>query len=450
MDNISSRPQVLDEIICQPGADLAVLRKANTRYIIKYGFDLKGKRWTIPSNSFIIFEGGYIGNGVLVGNNTCLEASPYCIFDGNLSLEGTWNVSSAYPEWFGAKGDGKNDDRLAIQKCINSFDVTHFSNKTYLLNSLTDADKGICINIPEFKTLEGEYVGNAISHWNKIIVLQLGSSLKPKYILHIEKGTNVIRNISICGNDKTQYWGYASIRDNDTDNQIIGIGASNGFVRYNRFENIGIAYCYYAYKMSTWMTIFDNCSAKCCVYGMRITGGTTVNARNCYMGSIIRNAYYFSKLIYSKFETLAADACGWGVLEAEGSNSVYDDKSYYIYKIESCNSLSINNSGQELGFRTISFVSSEYCDVSGFFLYAKEINNSKITRNAYLHIGKDCRAITLKNIRHNIGGKFIKVEGNHKDANVPKVILDNIGGPEGIDWNSIDVSKSNAQHVVLR
>ena len=450
MDYISSRPQVLDEIICQPGVNLAELKKENTRYIIKYGFDLKGKQWKIPSNSFLIFEGGYIGNGILVGNNTCIEASPYYIFDSNLSLEGTWINSSAYPEWFGAKGDGKNDDRMAIQKCINSFEVTHFLNKSYLLNSLTDADKGICINIPEFKTLEGEYVGNAISHCNKPNVLQLGGSLKPKYILHLEKGTNVIRNISIYGNGRSQYWEYASIRDNDTDKQIIGIGASNGMVRYNRFENIGIAYCYYAYKLSTWMTIFDNCSAKCCVYGMRITGGTTVNARNCYMGSIIKNAYYFSNLIYSKFETLAADGCGWGIHEADGANAVYDDKTYYIYKIEGCNSLSINNSGQEIGFKTFSFVSSEYCDVSGFFLYANQIENSKITRNSYIYVGKDCRAITLKNIRHNISGKFIKVEGNHKDANVPKVILDNIGGPEGTDWNNIDVPKSNAQYVVLQ
>lgn len=450
VDYISSRAQVLDEIICQPGANLAELRKANTRYIIKYGFDLKGKQWKIPSNSFLIFEGGFIRNGVLVGNNTCVEASPYFIFDGNLSLEGIWNVSTAYPEWFGAKGDGKNDDRMAIQKCINSFDVTHFSNKTYLLNSMTDADKGICINIPEFKTLEGEYVGNAISHCNNPNVLQLGSSLKPKYILHLEKGTNVIRNISIYGNGRSQYWEYASIRDNDTDKQIIGIGASNGMVRYNRFENIGIAYCYYAYKMSTWMTIFDNCSAKCCVYGMRITGGTTVNARNCYMGSIIRNAYYFSDLVYSKFETLAADGCGWGILEEEGASAVYDDKTYYIYKIEGCNSLTFSNCGQEAGFRTISIMSSEYCDVSGFYLGANQIRSNKITRNAYVYIGKDCRGITLKNIRHYVSRKFIKVEGGHKDANVPKVILDNIGGPEGIDWNNVDVSKSNAQYVVLR
>ena len=95
-------------------------------------------------------------------HNVGIGAGVNYIFDSNLSLEGTWINSSAYPEWFGAKGDGKNDDRMAIQKCINSCEVTHFLNKSYLLNSLTDADKGICINTPEFKTLEGEYVGNAI------------------------------------------------------------------------------------------------------------------------------------------------------------------------------------------------------------------------------------------------------------------------------------------------
>lgn len=450
VNQVLSSAKVLDEVICQPGANLAEFRKSNTRYIIKYGFDLKGKRWTIPSNCILVFEGGYIGNGVLVGNNTCVEASPYYIFDRDLSLEGTWSVSTAYPEWFGAKGDGVNDDRMAIQKCINSFDVTHFLNKSYLLNSLTDVEKGICINIPEFKTLDGEYVGNAISHYNKPNVLQLSSTLKPKYILHLEKGTNVIRNISISGNSKSQYLKYASIRENDVDNQIIGIGTTNKMVRYNRFENIGIAYCYYAFKLSTWMTTFDNCSAKCCVYGMRITGGTTVNARNCYMGSIIKNAYYFSDLVYSKFETLAADGCGWGILETEGVNAISDDKTYYIYKIEACNSLSLNNCGQETGFRTISFESSEYCDVSGFYLGAYQIRNSNITRNAYVYIGRGCRAITLKNIRHYVSGKFIKVEGFYNDTKVPKVILDNLGGPGGIDWSSIDVSKSNAQYVELR
>ena len=281
--------------------------------------------------------------------------------------------------------------------------------------------------------------------------MQLGNSLKPKYILHLEKGTNVIKNISIYGNGKSQYWDFSSIHDNDVDNQIIGIGSSSEkMLRYNRFENIGIAYCYYAFKMSTWMTTFDNCSAKCCVYGMRITGGTTINARNCYMGSIIKNAYYFSDLVYSKFETLAADGCGWGIHESEGAPAVSDDKTYYIYRIEGCNSLSLNNCGQEMGFRTISFETSEYCDVAGFFLYANPISNKQITRNAYIYIGKGCRAITQKNIRHNIGGKFIKIEGFYNDAKVPKVILDNIGGPGGIDWSNLDVSESNAKFVELR
>lgn len=446
---VLSHAEALNEIICQPGTNLSELKKPNTRFIIKYGFDLKGKRWAIPSNCILVFEGGFIGNGVLVGNNTSVEASPYYIFDGNLSLEGTWNVTSAYPEWFGAKGDGKNDDRIAIQKCINSFDVTHFLNKSYLLNSLTDTSKGICINIPEFKTIEGEYLGNAVSHSNKPNTLQLGHSITPQYILHIEKGTNVIRNVSISGNSKSQYLNYSSIRDNDTNNQIIGIGSSK-MSAYNRFENIGIAYCYYAYKMSTWMTIFENCSAKCCVYGLRITGGTTINARNCYMGSIIRNAYYISDLVYSKFETLAADGCGWGILESEGAKAVYDEKTFYIYKIEGCNSITFNNCGQETGFKTLSFVSSDYCDISGFYLGAHKKVSSKITRNAYIYIGKDCRAITLKNIRHYVSGKFIKVDGAYNEANVPKVIIENIGGPGGIDWNNIDAQTPNSPYIVLR
>lgn len=443
------KTNVMGEIVCQPGINLTTLTKENTRYIIKYGYDLKGKRWAVPSGSILIFEGGYIDNGILVGNNTCLNAQPYQIFGEDLSIDGTWNVTIAYPEWFGAKCDGINDDRIAIQRCINSFDVTHFLNKTYFLKTLTDVNKGICLNIPEFKTLEGEYVGNAISHSNRPGTLQLGGTIKPKYILHLEKGTNVVRNISISGNSVSQYENASSIGDDDIDKQIIGIGSTNKSIRYNRFENIGIAYCYYAFKMSTWMTILDNCSAKCCVYGMRITGGTTINAKNCYMGSIIKSAYYISNVVYSKFETLAADGCGWGILEKEGATSVSDDKTHYIYRIEGCNSVTFSNCGQEAGFRTISFVSSEYCDVSGFYLGAYQIKNDKIKRDAYIYVGKDCRAITLKNIRHYISGKFIKVDGFYNDPNVPKVVLDNVGGPWGIERNHIDAQKNNIQYIEL-
>lgn len=85
-NNISFRAIALDEIVCQPGTNIADLTKSNTRYIIKYGFDLKGKKWKIPPNSFLIFEGGFIGNGVLVGNNTSIVAPPYQIFNCNLSL----------------------------------------------------------------------------------------------------------------------------------------------------------------------------------------------------------------------------------------------------------------------------------------------------------------------------------------------------------------------------
>ena len=447
---IYTNSKALDELICQPGLNLTNLTKTNTRYIIKYSFDLKGKKWIVPSGSILVFDGGCIKNGILEGQNTCVEASPYYIFNYDLVLEGSWNISLAFPEWFGARGDGINDDRMAIQKCINTFDVVHFLNKSYLLNSLSDSVKGICLNIPEFKSLEGEYVGNAISHCDKPNTLQIGESLRPKYILHLDKGTNVIRNISISGNSKSQYLNSFTIRDDDLDNQIIGIGTTSKSIRYNRFENIGIAYCYYAFKMSTWMTIFDNCSAKCCVYGMRITGGTTINARNCYMGSIIKSAYYFSNVVYSSFETLAADGCGWGILEDEGADYIVDNKTYYIYRIEGCNSLSLNNCGQEAGFRTISFVSSEYCDLSGFYLGANQIKSDNIKRDAYIYIGEGCRAITLKNVRHYLNGRFIKVEGFYNDPNVPKLILENIGGPWGIGRNSIDAQKNNIQYVELQ
>ena len=65
----------------------------------------------IPEHCHLRFNGNPINatSGItLKGNNTTIEAGLYQIFGSHVTLDGTWIVTTGYPEWWGArssKGD---------------------------------------------------------------------------------------------------------------------------------------------------------------------------------------------------------------------------------------------------------------------------------------------------------------------------------------------------------
>lgn len=63
-----------------------MIANTNTIYEIRYDFDLNGAEITIPEGCALKFEGGSLNNGVLVGNNTYIDANNYQIFKENLLL----------------------------------------------------------------------------------------------------------------------------------------------------------------------------------------------------------------------------------------------------------------------------------------------------------------------------------------------------------------------------
>lgn len=99
----------------------------NTIYVIRWDYYLNGDV-TVPENCILEFDGGSInGNYTITGQNTGINAELVKIFSSDVILDGTWNAVEAYPEWFGAVGDGVTDCSDAIQRAVDFFNVIRFS-----------------------------------------------------------------------------------------------------------------------------------------------------------------------------------------------------------------------------------------------------------------------------------------------------------------------------------
>jgi len=78
----------------------AMIGTANTEYFIQYDYDLDGATVTLPANASLVFMGGSIKNGTLIGNNTRIQAKKGVMIFDNITIQGTWDVAEAYSSWF--------------------------------------------------------------------------------------------------------------------------------------------------------------------------------------------------------------------------------------------------------------------------------------------------------------------------------------------------------------
>lgn len=155
----------------------AMINRPNTIYVIQYDFVL-GEDINVPANCVLEFDGGIIGGAyTLTGNNTGINAGFVKIFNTNITLTGTWRVGEAYPEWFGAKGDGVADDILAIQAAVDNARIQRMGicsvkllyNHTYKVSAP--------IRIPSFMRFGGTYTSvNAINDDKKATIVANGTN----------------------------------------------------------------------------------------------------------------------------------------------------------------------------------------------------------------------------------------------------------------------------------
>lgn len=132
---------------------------------------LRGSKIEIPANCTLKFVGGKFSNGILIGNNTNIEAnSSDYIFD-NVSVQGSY-VCSGYVDWFGAKCLSDTTSILGnstkIQKALDSrFGVVKFNKGYYYVDETLHINHQIDIQLegsdskriipPRKKSGEGYY-----------------------------------------------------------------------------------------------------------------------------------------------------------------------------------------------------------------------------------------------------------------------------------------------------
>ncbi len=86
----------------------SLLSQSETVVHINESIDLQNRTLYLPVNKKIIFSGGLINNGIIIGQNTYIQAGEKeQIFGDQLKVKGSWTMA-ARPEWFGAKGNGVN------------------------------------------------------------------------------------------------------------------------------------------------------------------------------------------------------------------------------------------------------------------------------------------------------------------------------------------------------
>lgn len=78
-----------------------MINSQRTSFVIKQDYTLNKKTIRVPKNVKLVFKGGSIDNGVIVGTNTLLDVQQQrAAFGLQLTIAGSWVVSDVYDRWF--------------------------------------------------------------------------------------------------------------------------------------------------------------------------------------------------------------------------------------------------------------------------------------------------------------------------------------------------------------
>lgn len=75
------------------------VNEPNTKYIVKYNFDLKGQTVVLPENCILAIDGGQIKNGTIVVNGaTLLNVNKADNIFDNVNIQGMWGQNPFFED----------------------------------------------------------------------------------------------------------------------------------------------------------------------------------------------------------------------------------------------------------------------------------------------------------------------------------------------------------------
>ena len=203
--------------------DVTQSGKPNTQYVIEYCFDLNDKSITIPENCELVFKGGSLNNGTVIGNKTIINAKEEPIIN-NVEIEGSWIAPTVYSDWF------KNIEKINMLKSLFTFtsdstpNIVYISKGNYLVSADYNGDEIIMIKSNTKIFLDGDVkiIPNGYDNY-QIFRLQNKDNVEIRGVGHItgdryshksqqgESGHGIVlrqsSNIKISGITITDMWG---------------------------------------------------------------------------------------------------------------------------------------------------------------------------------------------------------------------------------------------------
>ncbi len=337
------------------------LTQENTIYEIRYDFDLNGDSVTIPAGCILKFCGGSLSDGTIVGDDTCIAASPVKIFD-DIQISGSFNIEFAYAEWFGAKANSESYQDTYINLALANF------NRVKLLRGVYKIEYPIIMT--SYQTLEGvaergndstnetriikdtTYPATGIPVTLKGVDLNVDSVIIIKPLLSADGGDNQFMNVSI-----SNVW----LQGNRSGR---GIMMSDG--RYCYLSKIAISDCMYGVKTEyTWMVKLVSVLATSNYAGQRIVdsvGFDVNNAQGSYSGY---TTFYFEQCYAMRFDY------GYRINSlsyASMQNCACDGCYRTAYKITTCPNVCITGNGSE------STVLTDDSDSCSYYIYDSSVS----------------------------------------------------------------------------
>lgn len=256
-----------ETVVLKPDYNLSSIQKSSgKRYVVGYDFDLNGKEVVIGAYSILVFDGGSLSNGKLRGTETIIEAGLEEILK-NIENTGSFQCEAVYPQWFGAKADGKHDCSDAKQQAINfaingnvvgnPWDIQQVEG--YCLKVVASAGSYILskpIYIRSYTHLEGQ--GRGIT---KFVNGGINDGRALIYFGNEGGGRNKVHNASV-----------SNFSINGNDKNCLGVYS---LAQYSFIDNLFVTKCkgYGIYSYESWCTYIKNCYF---IYNAIDTEGYTV------------------------------------------------------------------------------------------------------------------------------------------------------------------------------